>query len=569
MKPWISKKTILYLLARIRRFYQQNAAAVFCLTLCNGLTVSWSLFHNQQPQALEITFLYLLTLFLGSSLLIRLLQGLPLRRLASFLISLLVLGSLFFCFLEIFTIYQYKARIGAGILYALLQTNAKEAQEFIQMYIGLKGGLLLFAAGAIVSWIYRQRQRWQQQFRSRSSRLLLPLFFLSLCAAVRLPFAYLPLLEGDALDIPMLRVYGAARTALSDMEKYQEIASQVNDDIVLKKNDSKIKNIVFILGESTSRHYMHLYDYPLENTPNFDALKKNNELAVFTDVISPHSITTASLKVLFTFANYESDIPWYQHHTMVDVMKKAGYQTFWLSNQESSGIWGNVAQLFAHRSDHFAFTSFRDSREEFGTPDEALFPLLDQAQTTAGNKNFYVLHLMGGHGAYYYRYPYSFAKFQPEDIQRKENDERKLVLAQYTNALYYNDYIVSSVFDKFRDKEALVIYLPDHGETVYDDSGLAGHVEENPNRFMLEIPMIVWASPSFKEKYPEKWAAIRQAVDRPYMTDDIIHTILDLADIAPEEFDPTRSVVSPSFNADRLRMVQGKNYDTEIRPDKK
>ena len=103
MKPWISKKTILYLLVRIRRFYQQNAAAVFCLTLCNGLTVSWSLFHKQQPQALEIMFLYLLTLFLGSSLLIRLLQGLLLRRLVSFLISLLVLGSLFFCFLEIFT----------------------------------------------------------------------------------------------------------------------------------------------------------------------------------------------------------------------------------------------------------------------------------------------------------------------------------------------------------------------------------------------------------------------------------------------------------------------------------
>jgi heptose-I-phosphate ethanolaminephosphotransferase len=139
-------------------------------------------------------------------------------------------------------------------------------------------------------------------------------------------------------------------------------------------------------------------------------------------------------------------------------------------------------------------------------------------------------------------------------------------LAQYANAIYYNDYIVSGIIDKFREQEALVIYLPDHGETIYDNSNFAGHVEENPNRYMLEVPMIIWASDLFKVKYPEKWRQIQAAVNKPYMTDDMIHTVLDLVDIKTSEFDPAKSIINAKFDAGRKRMIQGRDYDTEIKP---
>ena len=70
-------------------------------------------------------------------------------------------------------------------------------------------------------------------------------------------------------------------------------------------------------------------------------------------------------------------------------------------------------------------------------------------------------------------------------------DEKREVIAQYDNALYYNDYIVSGIIDKFRDEETLVIYVPDHGEAVYDEGGFAGHIEENPSRHMIEVPVIM------------------------------------------------------------------------------
>ena len=48
------------------------------------------------------------------------------------------------------------------------------------------------------------------------------------------------------------------------------------------------------------------------------------------------------------------------------------------------------------------------------------------------------------------------------------------------------------------------------------------------------------------------------------MTDDMIHTILDLADIHTPEYDPAKSIVNDQFDASRPRIFNDLNYDTQI-----
>ena len=48
------------------------------------------------------------------------------------------------------------------------------------------------------------------------------------------------------------------------------------------------------------------------------------------------------------------------------------------------------------------------------------------------------------------------------------------------------------------------------------------------------------------------------------MTDDMIHTVLDIADIHTADFDPTKSIISRSFNKLRPRIFDDKDYDREI-----
>lgn len=557
-----SKIAFLKAIGWLQRFYRENGLFILVFFLLNYFTMAWSLINEDK---IEVMIGYGFTLFLGASCvagLLCLLQKPLLVRIAKWALVIVCFVPFF---IESFVMYNYKALIGTGVVNSLLESNLKEMNEFIKMYVGLPEFGLIIGIALLVYLCGRYHLFSHFHLtRRQHSRVVVVMLVVCIAYAIRMSVVYTQFFYNDVL--PLQRVYKATEQAIDNSLAYHKLTSQMNTNVEITKNDSKIKNIVFILGESTNRNHMHLYGYNLPNTPNLDELAAKGEISVFRDVISPHSTTVAVLSELFTFCDHESDKPWYEYNNLIDVMNMAGYKTYWLSNQESSGIWGNLAQIYAAHSTMHQFTRIRDSHEDTGILDEELFPIVDKAiAERSDDRNFYVVHLMGGHGLYYNRFPYIFSKFSKDDIALSVDDAKKEVIAQYDNALYYNDYIVSGIIDKFRDSEALVIYVPDHGEAVYDEGGFAGHIEENPSRHMIEIPVIIWASEQFKAKYPEKWAAIQAAVQRPYMTDDMIHTVMDIADIETPEYDPAKSIVSPDFDASRPRIFNDMDYETQIR----
>lgn len=495
-----------------------------------------------------------------------LIDKLPL--LARRILKILLLAVFFVPFvIEGVVVYNYTALIGVGVVASLLETNMKEAGEFVTMYMGAQEWILVALLASGGAWLFLNKPWRKLHFDQTGKRVMTScLLVVTITYTVILFSLHIEVLWDTMF--PMQRLVLSSSTAIDNIRAYRELSSHLDADVELTRNDSKIKNVVFILGESTNRNHMHLYGYYLPNTPNLDDMAARGEISVFRDVVSPHSTTIAVLSKLFTFCNHESDKPWYEYSNLIDIMNSAGYKTYWLSNQESSGIWGNVAQIYAAHSNVSHFTRIRDSREDDGLEDGALFPLVDEAiAQRAEDKNFYVVHLMGGHGLYYNRFPYIFTKFTKDDIQLDVNEAQKTVIAQYDDALYYNDYIVSGIIDKFRctGEDSIVVYVPDHGEAVYDEGGFTGHIEENPSRHMIEIPVIIWASDKFKELHPEKWAAIQAAVNNPYMTDDMIHTMLDIVDVQTADYDPARSIINRQFDVSRPRFFDDKNYDTEIK----
>jgi len=565
------KACILRLWARMQQAAESRPGLILSLFGLNFFTIAWQNIHMYKGGQLAVLGIDALFLLAAVTLVVTVLGSIPVRKVRKVLVALVLGGSAVLAALECFSIYHYDALVGAGIITAVLQTNGQEAGEFLRMYVGWSGlGIMLLFLGG---WGALRRYPLKfprcplsRHWRSRA----LPFFLLAGgVAGICLWQFYHSFVINDSLDIPAVRVARAMDTSVRNIQAFEELRQQASADVTITANDSDVPYVVFILGESTNRERMHLYGYPLENTPNLDDLAAKGEIAVFRDTIAPQGATVAVLRELMTFNDAESDKEWYAYNNLIDVMKAAGYRTYWLSNQESSGIWGNVGQLFAERSDVRRYTQLRESHEEGGRLDEELFPLVDEALQQPAAKNFYVLHLMGAHSLYYLRFPYIFTKFSPDDIPAPQNDlpeEKRTEIAQYENALFYNDFIVSSLMGKFQDKEAIVIYLPDHGETIYDNgSNFAGHVEENPNRQQLEVPLVFWASPAYRQKHPEKWQAICAAVDRPYMTDDMIHTLLDILDIRTPEYNPAKSVINPAFATERKRIVRGRDYDAEMK----
>ncbi|MBR5863261.1 MAG: sulfatase-like hydrolase/transferase [Alistipes sp.] len=179
-----------------------------------------------------------------------------------------------------------------------------------------------------------------------------------------------------------------------------------------------------------------------------------------------------------------------------------------------------------------------------------------------------MFHLLGQHTEYKERYPGSETVFTKDDYQLRTdlNDKQKEIVAHYDNATLYNDKVVSSIIDLFRDEDAIVIYLSDHGDEVYDYRDHYGRSHEpiiTKGRAMhqYEVPFMIWVSDKYKETHPDIIKRIENSVDRPFMTDDLPHLMLDLAGIECEWFEPSRSLINDQYNVNRKRLLEDSKQD--------
>lgn len=542
---------------RIMEFFSQEMKTFIVLFVCNlTYIVQTYLFAGKSIELGDCAVLLLGTissLWVFVFLLTFLLRFLPLwgRRIV------VLLSILLFC-IDFFTLYNYHTILDEGMFQIIFETNPQEVKEYLQTQWGNIAWIFLTAVGGIYAL------RWLSvriTDRSGEPKILTgcSLFVFLLFAVTGIHTVWAD--PAEAKDFP--KCISLDRIAHIVPAAYEEIgaAQAVYQDfdekpVILTKNESTIPYVVFILGESTSRHHMQLYGYPLPDTPYLMERQQAGELQVFQDVISPHAGTMAVCKTLFTF--YDNDAPgdWYNYLDLFDVLKQAGYHTAWLSNQESSGFYGSIARVYANRCDEGRFTMQSSHTIDLSDrPDEQVLPLLDRALQTPAEKNFYVVHLMGTHEDFKRRYPVAYQHFQASDETGSKEDERQ-VRAEYDNAILYNDWIVNEIIRRFEDKNAMVIYISDHAEEVYDYRSICGHGDELSS-WQREIPMVIWTSGKCRTAYPELLQRIERAKGRPYMTDDMIYMLLDLLQIETPEYKPEKSILQDGFDASRKRFLKG------------
>ena len=93
--------------------------------------------------------------------------------------------------------------------------------------------------------------------------------------------------------------------------------------------------------------------------------------------------------------------------------------------------------------------------------------------------NLILFHLIGQHVNYRDRYPQERKKFVAERYERLRPEltqKQRMILADYDNAVRYNDSIVDQIFRRFTNKDAIVIYMPDHGEECYEAASSAATI---------------------------------------------------------------------------------------------
>lgn len=469
------------------------------------------------------------------------------KSIKNIIVTLILLVSIPLFMVDIFLLYNFNSIINNTNIQILFETNFNESIEFLATYLNMESILVIIIVFLIILKIFR----FKLELKNR-------IILIIICI-----FSFIQLF--DIVDVAkrtlIFRTINSLNKGIKNVKVYREIVKNLNSDVVIEKNNSKIKNIVIIIGESTTRNHMGIYGYKLNTTPNLKKLEEEGNLYKFTDTINSHVNTVGSLQKVLTFYNSDSNNEWYTYNNIVDVMSKANYKTYWFSNQESFGIWGNVAVAIGNRSDKIIFNCLRDSEEEIKNSfdGEIVEKSLNKID---GDKNFIVYHLMGTHSSYKNRYPKEFSKFDEKDYKLPIKEKDKKEISEYDNAILYNDYVVNKIIDLYKDRESVVIYFSDHAEEMFDFRDYRGHAEDKASRYMMEIPFLIYLSDTTKNKYPELGDKIKSSLNRPYMTDDIIHTILDIVGIKTKEFDETRSVINDKFNDKRERKYKEKSYDS-------
>ena len=119
---------------------------------------------------------------------------------------------------------------------------------------------------------------------------------------------------------------------------------------------------------------------------------------------------------------------------------------------------------------------------------------------------------------------------------------------------------MNEIINRFKDKDAILVYISDHGEEMWQ-AGFVGHGPSNVSKYMVEIPFLIWVSDSYKEKRPNNIARIQNSLNKPFMTDNLVHVLLDLAGIETKQYDATKSVINEKYIPRERIVVDGLKYE--------
>jgi len=402
-------------------------------------------------------------------------------------ITIFIIQSIFTT-IELFYLTTYKTLISKSTFFIVFETNLSETLEYLSYYIDYKKiGFYLFTQLIILFFLARKLKSIKTSLVFRN--------YSAICIILLLTFVMI----GKDNIINHNILINSAKSYIEykhELKKLKQLANKRTDEI----EETKINKIykgnetyVLVLGESTSRNHLSLYNYYRNTNPKFKEIQ--NQLFIFNDVISPHSHSTMALSKILTFANYENKKNYYDKGSLIQYIKKAGFQTYWLSNQTPIGIWDLGTTTLAKSSDKLVFVNNGKNYKEKSLDEKVLIPF-KKALSDKHPKKFIVVHLMGTHGDYCKRFPVEYRFFYDQNAEY-----RNKIIDCYDNAVIYNDYIVNEIIGLVNkiDSNTFVLYFSDHGEEVYDLVDFTGHTEKDGTRNMFEIPFILWVSDKYRD----------------------------------------------------------------------
>lgn len=453
-------------------------------------------------------------------------------------------------FIQITHYYLFNDHIRSSTFFILFDSNSNESTEFLSMYIDFNiiVILLLLLFTSLASIIFKIKNiKKSRNFKLKVISLLIIVISLLNYKVREHTFPHI--------------FYRAILEYQNDKKMFNEVTfDKYGGEFseVIHASSTSNETYVLIIGESTARSHMSLYDYSRNTNPKLNKIK--DELIVFKDVIAPHTHTISSLEKVLTLASHSTPNKKYDG-TLIQLFNKAGFKTYWLSNQKPMGINETTTTIISKSCDEQIFVNTTDKSK-----DSNIFSPFEKILKQENKKKFIIIHLMGTHGAYSDRYPNSFQHFKTKPVTQFNHSKAHETINEYDNANLYNDFVVNKIIEeiKMTNSKSFALYFSDHGEDVYETIDIACHTESKGTKPMYDIPFILWRSNKFKSDDNK----FKFDISRKYSSENLLYTLSELSGVSFKEFEASKSLVNKNF-VERERPILNKiDYDIYFKKNK-
>lgn len=507
---------------------------------------------------LNYTFLVLLwtLLMLGTY---QLFSRLKRFKIASILLFLLCLLLVTVPLLFLLYSLNFDHPLSQEALYAVFQSNSNESVEYVEKFIKFPYLLLFFATPLFMGFLIHKQERIVAS-KINTPLMVIMTFILSitLCQQVsnfRLPNFILEHFDKYNEELKLFHEVQAKRT--TGELKFR--ATKM----------SKGETHIVVIGESLNKNHMGIYGYIRDTTPHLSKMLKEGKLLLFTNTYSNHTHTVPVLSLALTEANQYNHKNYYESLSIVEILKKAKLETYWLSNQNIYGEWDNMVSVLATGADKLiALNHTIGCSVQTQQYDEALIEPLEAIFSQPSSKNRVVfIHLMGSHSVYGSRYPEEKFSIFTKDLNATVFGKSALInqeLNRYDNTIVYNDYVVSSLLKAIQKQKGVAsfTYISDHADDINRD---LGHSKDHFTYEMTQIPFLLWFSDEYIKKYPKKYGRLLHNRDRLFSNDMLYDTLIGLFEIETEKYNQQYDLSSKAYNLnpkDAL-VLHGKRHYTE------
>jgi len=613
---YVYMKFIKYAVSLLNKAYQpikDNASFFFFMYLI-GILVSYAELPTNNPNAAVYSNLWL-ELFLDLYVICIILTLFPLkiRRWIRAFLYIIAYGT---SLTDLFCWVKFQSTLNPSMLLLVGETDEREASEFFSSYftsdlIFSSVGLLLLVMLIHILTTFLKKVKlspaisykvtvakqiinhshhilggvclvllgWAIESSAHNKKEMVQMFSLDTIGSVEHE-----LTTSDCAQF-YLPVYRLAFSIFSN-----ELASQQVDRLIEAKDkmsvDScsfKSPNIVLIIGESYGKLHSRQYGYFMPTTPRQIKREKSGLLVPFSDVVAPWNLTSFVFKNVFSLHVVGEKGEWCDYPLFPSLFRKAGYHVTFITNQflpkAKQAVYDFSGGFFLNHPELSA-AMFDSRNQQLYRFDRGLLDDYDKNQQQHNtDHNLIIFHLLGQHVKYNQRFPSDRRHFKAEDYEKKRADldgKQRNVLADYDNAILYNDSIVDAIISRFEDKEAIIIYMPDHGEECYE--GNRGFICRNHSaaidydlaHYEFEIPFWIFCSYKYAAKHPDIYKEIIGAKNRRFMTDALPHMLLYLAGIHTKDYHAEYNILSPQYNEMRPRILKNTtDYDKLTRPSEK